>query len=192
MRSITSAMCAGLVCLGWASIASADVTLNGNLNLDRTWDRTLEIPLIDSSNDGVPYQMFLFRFDAADDDIQIEITEFSNPGDDTTLYLFHEAWDVNDPMGQMNNSNAMNYDDDTIGLLSAIGSIYGDGPVAVSANETYGIIVSGFNDRDRGDFTVNIRSSANITLVPEPTGFGIVGLISLAWYGVRRRHKLNS
>jgi hypothetical protein len=173
-------------------------TFDGTLSASQTWNRTLFVPPIDSSNDNTPYQIHLFQFSGADPDVNFEVITGASSLD-TTMYLFVDAWDVSDPLGAANSANALYWDDDSIGFLSAIGSGYGGPAIPVVPNQTYGLIVSGFTLNDIGDYQVRVRPSlagvdvqpedvdASTAAVPEPATAGLLGLAAMGLLARRRR-----
>lgn len=160
-----------LACALASAAASAGVvTINGDTSGQPTFRRPLAgTPPLQLSPIGTAVRHQAIQFQVSDPGAYTLVITDASTGYDTFMHLYS-------PVGfnpLIPILNCLAGDDDAgPGSNAQIVSSLG-------ASATYTAVVSGFNNDDFGQYTLEIRGPGNITLVPTPASAAILGALTL-------------
>lgn len=133
----------------------------------------------------VPYNVYQFSV-ASSGPFTFTLSAVDPSSYDTFLHLFAGSFNPLDASATFLAGNDDRDINDT-NLGSGLTNI------SLSAGTTYFFVVDGFGATDAGPYTATISGASAITVVPEPSSFGIIGcgllsLVGLMRWKTRRRH----
>ena len=160
--------------IGLAQTASADiVTFTGNTTNGPTLDLT---PWDFVDADAVSYYQYAFTVDTSGEYSFQVLAEY-----DSVALLFENSFDPADTGSNLVNGN----DDDVSFITSALAA-------DLEAGTTYYFVVTGFDNSQFGNFAAQFGGPGQISAVPEPSTWLMLGLgLAAVGYTARRKKQLH-